>query len=133
MKGYLLDTNHLSAAIRLVSPLRDRIRNAHRKGIAFGTCWPVLCELELGIVQTADPERYRRILNGLLGEVRIWPFDWPIVRLYGSIAKDLRDRGRSLSHVDIVLLTFAVHMDLTVLTTDRDFEAFTSVRTENWL
>src|SRR5687767_1875142 len=65
MKGYLLDTNHLSAAVRRVSPIRDRIRETHRKGIPFGTCWPVLCELEFGIAQTADPEGYRRTLTGL--------------------------------------------------------------------
>lgn len=119
MKGFLLDTNHLSAAIRRVSPIRDRIRETHRNGIPLGTCWPVLCELEVGIVHTADPDGYRRTLHSLLEEVRIWPYDWQIVRLYGSIAKDLQDCGRVLSHVDIILVTLAMHMNLTILTTDR--------------
>lgn len=133
MKGYLLDTNHLSAAIRRVSPIRDRMRETHRKGTPLGTCWPVLCELEFGIVQTADPEGYRRTLHGLLDEVRIWPYDWPIVRLFGDIANDVRNRGRVLSHVDILLAAFARQMDLTILTTDGDFEAIPTIRTENWL
>ncbi len=133
MRGYLLDTNHLSAAIRRVSPIRDRIRLTHRKGVPFGTCWPVLCEVEVGIVQTPDPEGYRRTLRDLLAEVRIWPFDWPIVRLYGTVAKELRDRGRALSHVDVLLATLANHMDLTILTTDRDFEAMPGIKAENWL
>ena len=30
MKRYLLDTNHLGAAIRLISPIRDVIRLSHR-------------------------------------------------------------------------------------------------------
>ena len=37
MAGYLLDTNHLSAAIRRVSPVRDRIRRTIRDGVRVGT------------------------------------------------------------------------------------------------
>jgi predicted nucleic acid-binding protein len=123
----------MSAAIRHVSPIRDRIRETHRKGIPLGTCWPVLCELEFGIIQTGNPEAYRRTLHALLGEIRIWPYDWPVVRLYGSIAKELQSRGRALTHVDILLATMASHMDLTILTTDRDFESIPTIRTDNWL
>jgi hypothetical protein len=78
-RGHLLDTNHMSAAIRQVSPVRDRIDQAHRAGSRFATCVPVLCELEVGIQQTADPDAYRRRLRHLLGIVRVWPRTsrWP--------------------------------------------------------
>jgi hypothetical protein len=55
MRGYLLDTNYLSHAIRVVSPIRERLRQAHRQGSRLITCWPVLCEFQEGIVFTADP------------------------------------------------------------------------------
>jgi len=55
MRGNLLDTNHLRQAIGVVSPLRERLRQAHRQGSRRITCWPVLCELQEGIVFTADP------------------------------------------------------------------------------
>jgi hypothetical protein len=41
MRGYLLDTSHLSHAIRVISPLRERLRQAHRQGFRLITCWPV--------------------------------------------------------------------------------------------
>jgi len=32
MPGYLLDTNHLSAAVKPGAPVRERIREARRRG-----------------------------------------------------------------------------------------------------
>src|SRR6266540_4186448 len=49
MAGWLLDTNHLSAALKPRSPLRDRIEQACRSGERVGTCVPALCEWEAGI------------------------------------------------------------------------------------
>jgi predicted nucleic acid-binding protein len=86
-RGYLLDTNHLSVAIRPVSPLRDELRGVRRKGCRLVTCWPVLCELEDGIVETADPAGYYRTLLTLMKEVSIWSIDWGVVRRFGELSK----------------------------------------------
>ena len=133
MTDYLLDTNHMSEAIRKVSTLRYRIRQARGSGSRFGTCWPVLCELEAGILQTADPEGCRRTLHGLLKEVRIWPLDWDVVHIYGQLFNRMKEKGRALSHVDLVLAAMATHMVVTVLTADKDFEATPEINTENWV
>jgi predicted nucleic acid-binding protein len=133
MRGYLLDTNHLSHAIRVVSPLRERLRQAHREGFRLITCWPVLCELQEGIVFTADPGHYGRTLKALLKEMRIWPLDWNLVEQYGSCAKLARQRGRVLSTTDIILAAFAWRESAVLLTADKDFEAWPEIKTENWL
>jgi tRNA(fMet)-specific endonuclease VapC len=133
MRGYLLDTNHLGDALRVVSPLRDRLRQTHRQGFRLITCWAVLCELEEGIVFTADPDHYRRTLKAVMKEVRIWPMDWNLVEQYGSCAKLARQRGRVLSTVDLILAAFAWNENLVLLTTDKDFEAFPEIKTVNWL
>ena len=133
MAGYLFDTNHLSAAIRKTSELRDRMRAAHRVGHRFATCWPVLCELEAGICQTARAEAYRRTLRGLLKEIRIWAVDWETVRNYGELFKKVKKKGRVLSHVDLVLAAFAAQFKVTLLTADKDFQATPEISTENWL
>jgi tRNA(fMet)-specific endonuclease VapC len=133
MAGFLLDTNHLSHAIRTVSALRDRLRESHRHGFRIGTCWPALCELEAGICQSHDPQARRRTLRQVLQEVRIWPIEWPTVRLYGELWQEAKRNGRVLAHVDVVLAAMATQQSLTVLTSDKDFEAFPKLRTENWL
>src|SRR5580704_5732997 len=118
MRGYLLDTNHLSNAIRVVSPLRERLRQTHRQGHRLITCWPVLCELQEGIVFTADPNKYSRTLNSLIKEIRIWPMDWKLVEQYGNCAKLARERGRVLSTIDLILASFAWKDNVVLLTSD---------------
>lgn len=133
MTGFLLDTNHLSEAIRQVSRIRDRIRLTHRKGIRTGTCVNVICELEAGIQNLKGPENYRQRLRELLRNVRIWPIDLDMSRLYGEIHFESRTIGRVLDHVDMLLAVLARRLDLTLLTPDRDFEALPDIRTENCL
>jgi tRNA(fMet)-specific endonuclease VapC len=132
MSDYLLDCNHLSAGIRKVSRLRERIHRARRAGHRFISCHPVLCELEVGIQQTAKPDEVRRRLGLLLRHVRLWPLDAETARAYGSLYAELRRRGRALSQVDMMLAALARQHKLTVLTTDRDFEALADLTVEDW-
>jgi tRNA(fMet)-specific endonuclease VapC len=133
MPDYLLDCNHWSAALRKVSTVRERIHQERRAGHRFISCYPVLCELEAGIQQTAKPEENRRRLNQLLRHVRLWPLDAETARLYGPVYIELRNRGHPLSQVDMMLAALARQHNLCVLTTDRDFEALPDVRAENWV
>ena len=133
MRGYLLDTNHLSHAIRRVAPIRDRLRLAHRQGFRLITCWPALCELEEGVVFTADPAKCRRTLRAFMRDVRIRPIDWALVEHYGWVAKECKERGRALSMTDMILAAFALQDGVVLLTADKDFEAFPEIKTENWI
>jgi predicted nucleic acid-binding protein len=73
MAAWLLDTNHLSAAVKPVSTVRDKIEQAYRTGDRVGTCIPVICEWETGIQQLKRREAYRRTLKILLRSVRCPP------------------------------------------------------------
>ena len=133
MSLYFLDTNHLSAALQRVSPVRDQLFEAIRRGDRFGTCLPALCELEAGIAQTTRPRATRRLLDALLNEIRIWPFDRQDARQYGDLYVELARSGRVLSLVDVLVAVMARRLNATVLTTDRDFEAIPDVPCENWV
>ncbi|HZW34265.1 MAG TPA: type II toxin-antitoxin system VapC family toxin [Isosphaeraceae bacterium] len=133
MNGYLLDTNHLSDAIRPVSRVRERIEQARRSGWRVGTCVPALCELEVALHRVGHRGPSRRTLGHLLTRVRIWPIDPEVAGHYGIIFHELRSRGRVLSQVDLILAALTRVMDLTLLTADQDFEALPDLRRENWL
>jgi tRNA(fMet)-specific endonuclease VapC len=132
MADYLLDSNHLSFALHRVSPLRERIHQARRLGHRFITCYPVLCELEVGIQQTPQPQENRRRLNHLLRQVRLWHLDQFTTQLYGTIYLELRQKGCALSQVDMILASLARQHNLIVLTSDQDFTALGDVKIENW-
>ena len=72
--------------------------------------------------------KYRRDLNHLLRQLRLWSIDLRTARIYGDLYMDLRGRGRLLSQVDIMVAALARQMKLTILTTDRDFEALPDLR-----
>lgn len=131
--GYLLDTNHLSRAVRTGSVVQRRIADLRARGLKIGVCVPVLCEIEAGIQQIKSPNEYRRDLESLLRQVRTWPLDRTTARNYGEIHRDLKARGRILSQVDMMLAALARQMKLTIVTTDQDFAALPDIATENWL
>ena len=88
--------------------------------------------MEAGIINTKNPARNRRTLSNLMEKIAVWPQDWDVVRKYGEVAKIVSERGRVLSPVDITLVSFAMLMNATLLTTDLDFLALPEIRTENW-
>lgn len=133
MARYLLDTNHMSAALDARSAVRERLYQSLQAGNRFGTCVPVLCELETGIHQTRRRDRNRQILAVLLRQIRIWPLEPAIAPLYAEIYHELRDQGRVLSQVDLLLVALARSMGSTLLSSDRDFKGLSDLHGENWL
>jgi tRNA(fMet)-specific endonuclease VapC len=129
--GRLLDTNQIGQAVRRGSVL-DRINIEKGKGIRIGTCLPVLCEIESGRQKVAKPDVYRRRLNVLLNKIFLWPLTRTTAEHFGEIDQDLRQRGRSLSQVDIMLAALCRELDLTLVTTDKDFAALPWLKTEDW-
>jgi len=131
--GYVLDTNHLSKAVRTGSVVQRRIAELRAGGVKIGVCVPVLCEIEAGIRQLNRPDDYRRDLERLLRQVRIWPIDRLTALIYGEIHHDLKRRGRVLSQVDMMLAALARQMTVTLVTSDQDFQALPDITTANWL
>jgi predicted nucleic acid-binding protein len=132
MPAYLLDTNHVGLAVDRASKVAQRIFETRLAGVRLGTCLPVLCEIEAGMRQVRHKVKYRRDLNHLLLQLRLWPIDLKTARIYGDLYMELRRRGRVLSQVDIRVAALARQMTLTVLTTDGDFEALPDIRTADW-
>ena len=93
----------------------------------------MLCELLVGVVQRKDAAKTRQRLDRLLDVVRIWPTDLAVTERYAEVYHELQKAGRALSQVDMILAAMARHLTVTLLTTDRDFEALPDIQTENWL
>lgn len=68
----------------------------------------------------------------MLRVIRVWPLEPAIARVYAEVHAALRAKGRVLSAVDIMLAALARRTRLTILTTDRDFEALPDIPKESW-
>ncbi|MGI8982721.1 MAG: type II toxin-antitoxin system VapC family toxin [Pirellulaceae bacterium] len=133
MRHFLVDTNHLGAMLNDAFGTRRRVLQLVNQGYRFGTCVPVLCELEAGLLQTARYKKNRVRLGQLLKPVRLWPLELEDADLFGQIYAELRAKGRVLSQVDMMLASLCRRRKLTLLTSDLDFLALPDIRTENWL
>jgi predicted nucleic acid-binding protein len=133
MSGFLLDTNHLSAAIDYDHPIRRQLKKSHRAGARMGTCVPVLCEVEAGIAGMRRTHEARESLKNLLRFIRIWPVEPRVAPIFGELYWELRRRGRALSQIDMILASMARADGLTILSADEDFDAVDKLRRENWL
>jgi tRNA(fMet)-specific endonuclease VapC len=113
--------------------IQSRFRDAHGRGFIFGTCVPVLAELEFGFAQKPPPDRYRKALQAIRRFVRLWPLDESLAREFGATRLELKRKGRALSMTDTFLAALCRQMNLVLLSTDNDFDALPDIRRENWL
>ena len=122
MRAYLLDTNQLGQAVR-ESTVHSRMKREVARGVRVGTCIPVLCEIEAGAINVSKVDEYHAGLQKALRSIRLWPLTLETSRHYGEISRDLKRRGRVLSQVDRMLAALCRELDLTLVTTDKDFAA----------
>jgi tRNA(fMet)-specific endonuclease VapC len=133
MTKYLLDTNHVTSAVRVGSSMLQRIEQELKRGVHVGTCVPVLCEVEAGRRKVARPDVYAKGLKSLLRMIRVWPVTVATSQHYGEIHQFLRSKGRVLSQVDVMLASLSRELNLVLVTTDQDFAALPWLKTVNWI
>jgi predicted nucleic acid-binding protein len=133
MAEYLLDTNHLSPFVTLDHPLRQIIIKRIGVGDTFGIATPALTEFLFGI-QTlpraaTNLQEWQKFDNA---------FDYYDIRRddaerAATLQLGLRRRGRQLHTVDALIAAIALRYQLTLLTTDQDFQAVVGLAQQNWL
>jgi predicted nucleic acid-binding protein len=133
MARFLLDTNHLGHCLHPTSFLRDRIRASERAGNRIGTIVPALCEVQVLVQGSKNPQQRQRFLGEVLRTVRVWPLDHEMAIRYGALYLQLRAAGRAISQVDLMLASMALSNGCRLLTADRDFNAIPNLKCANWL
>lgn len=89
-------------------------------------------ELEYGVAVSANPERERENLAGLIEDIPVAPFDGAAGVAYGPIRLATRDTKKD--HLDKLIAAHAVSLNVTVVTNNaKDFAKYPGVITENWL
>src|SRR5437870_2698252 len=133
MKRFLFDSGIASDYINRRHGVYDRARqevlNGHRLGIGI----PVLAELHYGIRRSASRDENLRRLHRALAKLMIWPLTESAAAEYGRIAAELRELGRPMQVVDMMIAAIAFTLgNCTVVTSDTDLSAIPGLRVENW-
>lgn len=133
MADYLLDTNHASPLVTPGHPLRERILAELDSGSNFFVCVPVITEtlFRIGLLSRAKQNliEWKRLRESLPCFIP----DEEDAEAAARLQIALRRRGWQLATVDALIAVIGLRYDLTLLTTDKDFQAVSNLRRENWL
>ncbi len=110
-KGYLLDTDVLTAYLRGYTETVGLLKELAEKGADFSVSAVTVVEIEAGIRDKEKEKTYE-----LLNLFEICPLDISTAQLAGSFLRKYRGKGISLSLADVIIGATAVIQDLILVT-----------------
>ncbi len=133
MPHHLLDTNHAASLVTLGHPLRERFGEQSRSGDTFSVCVPIVTETLFGIGILPRAKQNLAEWSRLKPSLTCYVPDEADAESAAELQIALRRRGWQLATVDATIAVIALRYDLTLLTTDKDFNAVPMLRLANWL
>ncbi len=133
MTQYLLDTNHASPLVTPDHPLRLRLQAALSREHTFSLTALNITELHYGFGTLPRAVQNYREWALLRPSFRVYAIDEDDALKAAELQIQLRRRGWQLGSVDALIAVIAVRNNLTLLTTDGDFNAVPDLKHENWL
>lgn len=131
MTRYMLDTNVISDLVR--NPQGKAAKRIARAGEdAVCTSIIVAAELRYGCAKSRSP-RHRKLVEDLLGEIELLPFDVPADADYGAIRSDLEAAGMVIGGNDMLIAAHALAVGATLVTGNTgEFKRVRGLKVENW-
>jgi tRNA(fMet)-specific endonuclease VapC len=129
---YLLDTNVISDLVR--NPQGKAAKRIAKVGEdRICTSIIVAAELRYGCAKRGS-KRLLKVVEDLLAELDVLPFDIPADAEYGAIRAALETVGRPIGGNDLLIAAHAKATGATVVTANADeFRRIRGLKVENWL
>ena len=129
---YLLDTN---ICIYIINQASEALYRRFRKlvpgsvGVSAITC----CELEFGAANSSKPAWNRQVLAEFLAPLHLAAFPVEAAGHYGALRKVLKDRGRPVGAMDLLIAAHALTEGWTLVTNnEKEFRRIPGLAVENW-
>jgi tRNA(fMet)-specific endonuclease VapC len=92
-----------------------------------------LAELEFGVARSGQAQAHNQaLLDSLLEDILVAPFEALAARAYGPLRAADRDRNKDA--LDKLIAAHALALDVTLVTNNEaDFRRFTGLNVENWV
>ena len=132
MTRYMLDTNILSDLIR--NPNGKAAKRAADIGNDnICTSSIVAAELRYGSVKNSS-KRLLQLVEDLLGEINVLPFETPADVEYGAIRSEFESGGKPIGANDLLIAAHARAVSATIVTANvGEFARIRGLTVENWL
>jgi tRNA(fMet)-specific endonuclease VapC len=129
---YLLDTNTCIYLIKRQYPeILAKLLKAGFENIGISAI--TLAELEYGIANSSRSMESQTALLEFILPFEILDFTYTAASFYGRIRKELKDMGRPIGDMDMLIASIAMANDLIVVTNnEKEFRRISGLRIENW-
>ncbi len=130
---YLLDTNIIIyAKNRRPESVFRKLKDLSPSDLCISSI--TMAELEYGIARSSKPDQNRLALSLFLSGIETVPFDENAAREYGTIRKNLTEKGVLIGSNDLLIASHAKALGLTLVTNNtREFNRIEGLRIENWV
>lgn len=129
---FMLDTNICIYLMKHQPPqVRARFAECYVGDVVISAI--TLAELESGVARSGDAAMHNQtVLDSLLEDIPVAPFDRPAARAYSPLRA--ADRERSKDALDKLIASHAMSLGATLVTTNEaDFRGFGGLTVENWV
>ena len=128
---YLLDTTVIADRFKRHPLVLQRLTNAGEAGHILGLCDPVRYEVLRGLLKVNAMQKlklFRETIAPLMDPLPLTDADWARA---AELWAEIRNQGKQLSDVDLLIGSLAQRLNAVVVTSDADFEAL-PIPLENW-
>ncbi len=133
MPDFLLDTNHVASLMTIGHPLRKRIlQRLETRDDTFAIHILILAEMLFGIGILPRAKQNLAEWARLKSNFKCYIPDRTDAEQAAELQISLRRQGWQLETVDAFIAVTALRYNLTLLTTDNDFQAVPGLLKENW-
>lgn len=129
---YMLDTNICIYLMKHQPPaVRARFAECFVGDVVISAI--TLAELEYGVACSGDARAHNQVLlDSLLEDIRVEPFDARAAQSYGPLR--LAHRARNKDALDKLIAAHALSLGVTLVTNNEaDFHGFAGLVVENWV
>ena len=129
---YMLDTNICIYLMKHQPPqVRARFAECFVGDVVISAI--TLAELEFGVARSGQAQAHNQaLLDSLLEDILVAPFEALAARAYGPLRAADRDRNKDA--LDKLIAAHALALDVTLVTNNEaDFRRFTGLNVENWV
>ena len=129
---YMLDTNICIYLMKHQPPqVRARFAECFVGDVVISAI--TLAELEFGVACSGEQQaRNKVLLDSLLEDILVAPFDAPAARAYGPLRAANRERNKDA--LDKLIASHALSLGATLVTNNEaDFRGFAGLNIENWV
>ena len=127
---YLLDTNTVSYLIKRHPQITQHLLAVPMHSVCISAI--TAGELAFGLAKRPEAVALKTAVNEFLRRVEVLPWDDAVAQTYGTLRAQLQSQGTSLAPLDMQIAAHAVHMNATLISSDKAFAKIAHLQTEDW-